>query len=430
MKVLMFFLVFVSYLFSSQDDSSYIEGLIKSQRYEEAIRILSSKKSKIEEDPKIGYYLGICYFKIGNYTLAEEYFEKSYYCGYSSSSLFYNLGVTKFKLKKYKEAIGFLEKTHTDRFIYDQSLYLMIVSYLKLKDKKAAIEKYKVLQKNYPYSINLLKAQDVLEKFGIDYRKYVAKNVVIYLQGSYGYETNINYVPEMYYELLGLSDSSYSTYVSVLFFDETVSVSLSSVLKNYLKYNNYNFKNFFGSLKFELIPKFNIDLVLSGGYYIEDRPLLRNLASKIKTKMYLDDLILEISAGCNTDEYLDTNYKLLNGVTTEYILSFKIGLLKADAGYKIKNTQSDLYSYTSLFLNSRIEKRFKKVSISIGANIIDKSFKVDRKDKINSFYSSLRIKLTNQFEVSFNYTNSTSDSSNALYSYKTQNYSFGIGLYF
>jgi len=270
----------------------------------------------------------------------------------------------------------------------------------------------------------------VLEKFGIDYRKYATKNVLIYLQGSYGYETNINYVPEMYYELLGLSDSSYSTYVSVLFFGKTVSVSLSSVLKNYLKYDNYNFKNFFGNLKFELIPKFNIDLVLSGGYYIEDKPLLRNLASKIKTKIDLDDLILEISAGCNTDEYLDTNYKLLNSVATEYILSFKIGLLKADAGYKIKNAQSDLYSYTSLFLNSRIEKRFKKVSISIGANIMEKSYKVDRKDKINSFYGSLRIKLTDQCEVSFNYTNSKSDSSNTLYSYKAQNYSFGIGLYF
>ena len=147
MKVLMFFLVFVSYLFSSQDDSSYIEGLIKSQRYEEVIRVLSSRESKIDKDPKIGYYLGICYFKIGNYTLAEEYFEKAYYCGYSSSSLFYNLGVTKFKLKKYKEAIEFFEKTHSDRFIYDKSLYLIIVSYLKLKDKKTAIEKYKILQK-------------------------------------------------------------------------------------------------------------------------------------------------------------------------------------------------------------------------------------------------------------------------------------------
>jgi tetratricopeptide (TPR) repeat protein len=126
---------FSSFLYAQQNEFMDINDLIKEGKYEQAIKILSSKEVEISSNPKVGYYLGICYFKTKNYELAEEYFEKAYKNGYITSNLLYNLGVTKYKLKKYKEAIEVLEKTKTDKLIYDKSLYLMIAANLKLRDK-------------------------------------------------------------------------------------------------------------------------------------------------------------------------------------------------------------------------------------------------------------------------------------------------------
>jgi len=431
-NIIMFLFVLTSLLFSQQNktfSTSDILFLIENHEYEKAIKILSSNEVEISSNPKIGYYLGICYFKTNKYDLAEKYFEEAYKNGYITSNLLYNLGITKYKLKKYKEAIEILEKTEIDKLVYDKSLYLMIVANLKLKDKKAAIRIYKKLKENYPYSIYILKAQEVLEKFGIDYKKYEKKNVLAYIYSSYGYDTNINYAAEEYYSLVGLKDYSYFAYFSILFFDDTYSISLGSILKNYLNYTQYNFKNFFVSSKINLMPLYDISLSLYGNYYLEKEPLQKSYGSKLKSRFNIDELIVEISLGYSFEDYINLNYQVLNGTMQDYSLTSRIGIIQANIGYKIKSAKSNEYSYNSLNYGIKLEKRFKKVLFSIGSNINDRQY-IDRKDKIVSPFANLSIKLTNQLELNFNYNYTQSNSSNILYTYKTQSYSFGLSLYF
>lgn len=420
---------FSSFLYAQQNEFMDINDLIKEGKYEQAIKILSSKEVEISSNPKVGYYLGICYFKTKNYELAEEYFEKAYKNGHITSNLLYNLGVTKYKLKKYKEAIEVLEKTKTDKLIYDKSLYLMIAANLKLRDKKSAINLYKELRETYPYSINLLKAQDLLEKYGIDHKKYDKKNFAGYLYGSYGYDTNINYAAEEYYNLVGLKDYSYFIYFSILFFDETYSISLGSMLKNYITHTEYNFKNFFSSFKITLIPSYDVSLTFFGNYYIEEEPLQKSYGLKLRSKFYIDELVLEPSLGYSFEDYFNFNYQVLNGPIQDYSLSSKLGVLQANVGYKIKSAESNDYSYNTLYYGAKLEKRFKTVLISFGGNISNKKYN-SRNDKITSIFANFAIKITNQAELNINYTYTYSNSSNTMYTYKTQSYFSGLSLYF
>ena len=430
-RILIFCFLFVSVFIYSETDEFFIEieNLIDNFKYEEAIKLLTSKGLEISVYPKVGYYLGVCYFKLKKYELAENFLEKAYNSGYRNEYLYYNLGVVKFKLKKYKEALFYLKKSKNNMFLADKSLYLIVTSYLKLGERDEAVEAYKELRNNFPYSINLLKTQDVLEKFNIDYKKYEYKNLSFYISPNLGYETNLNFASEKYYDIVGLKDYFYSTNISILFSEEPISFSLGLTLKNYLNYTNYNFKNFFTSVSFNLLRSPEMSFIMFGNYYVGDEPIQKDFGVKLKNIFNIEDLIFEISAGYIFEDFLNISYKELNGGTQEYCLSTKLGIFRLETMFRSKNAESNIYSYDMLSYGGRLEERFGKILVSLGALISNKSY-TNREDKIATLYTTTILELTQNSNLNFTYNNSKSDSSDEMYTYKTQNFSLNLDLYF
>ncbi len=364
-----------------------IKNLIKEEKYEEALNILSNYSDFISTQPHVGYYIGVCYFKLQNYQKAEEFFELALKNNYDKVELYYNLGVTKYKLGKYKEAILYLEKAKNSPLLGANSLYILISCYIKTKEYNKAKSAYIELYTNYPTSLYILKSQALLEKAGIGYTKLYKKNKTSYslnLSFEYGNDSNLGYTPN--YEIsysTPLKDSFSSYQGSLSIFNKSFYGSYKYYKKNYLEEELYNYSYHILSLRQKLYEEENFKLYgkLVGNYYLNENP-----ENTIITGQVIFELPVNIKVSNNLTlsyskyDYLKEGSDYLDGdlKTAGYSLNYNYssGYLSFNFEFKMRQTSSELvgseynYSYfivlgTSSYFNDIYTPYLKSYSYNL-----------------------------------------------------------------
>ncbi len=398
-KALFLFIIFFASLALYTQPIEEIKNLINSNKYEEALHILYNYIELISTQPYIAYYIGICHFKLRNYHKAEEFFELALKNNLTQIELYYNLGITKYKLKNYKEAITYLEKAKTSTLLAPSSLYTLISCYIKIKEYKKAKNTYIELYTNYSTSLYVLKAQDLLEKAGIDYTKFYKTTKAKYnlsFSIEYGNDSNLSYTPE--YEV------SYSTIVKDNFFSYHGGLSVFTrsfygyykyYKRDYLDTNNdfYNYSYHSLSLRQKLYEDINFSFYgkVIGSYHLNKEPENTIITAQTILELPLTDkLSNNLTLSYSKYDYLKESSNYLDGdlKSGSYSLNYSYigGYINLNFEIKSKQTSSEFtgteynYSYfivlgTSSYFNDAYTSYLKSYSY----NLISLDFSITQK---------------------------------------------------
>ncbi|MEN3013117.1 MAG: tetratricopeptide repeat protein [Endomicrobiia bacterium] len=362
----------------NQQNIEEIKKLIKTGNYQESLQKLLEYEVFISSFPEIGYYLGICYFRLKDYLNAEKFFELSFNFNYNTHQLYYNLGMTKYKLKKYKETIEWLKKIENVIEFEPKSLYVILACFLKLNDKEKALETFKKLFSKYPYSVYVLKSQTLLDKLNIDYSKVLtdsdSKRVFhrFSINFNYGQDNNISYVSSQDYSSIS------SSHVADNFFSYYLYGSLAfKKFFGYYKYykkshsnyvnSDYNFSlhSLFGNIRVYRSKNFILSLGCNGNYYEYEKPYSYFLSGDVNLEILDDkDTSLEIGYSYTSNNYFEGKEYLEGGTHLIEVALKNLAKTKFifTSSFKRKDTLSEYvaseynYSYyivdgTSVYIN-------------------------------------------------------------------------------
>jgi len=143
---------------------------------------------------------GISYFKQGNYSAAAKKFEQARKQGNRSTALYYNLGSVYFKLGQYKNAQSYFSLLTKQPKMKSLAEYNLGLIALKQKDSATA-KKYfnSIVKRAQDKKIVYLANQQLvlLANNNRSAKKSVSKKSSgsVYLSGSLGYDSNINFAP-------------------------------------------------------------------------------------------------------------------------------------------------------------------------------------------------------------------------------------------
>jgi len=142
---------------------------------------------------------GISYFKQGNYSAAVKQFEQARKQGNRSAALYYNLGSVYFKLEQYKNAQSYFKVLQKKPKMKSLAEYNLGLIALKQKDRAGAKKYFKTVVKTSQDKKIVYLANQQLQKLTSSKRskKTTASNKKssVYLSGSAGYDSNINFSP-------------------------------------------------------------------------------------------------------------------------------------------------------------------------------------------------------------------------------------------
>lgn len=358
--IFFYFLFFKNFIFSeflSPKEIEDINNLIKNNEYQQVLEKLSKWEVYSSTNPQISYYLGIANFKLKNYKEAERFFELCLKNGYKTKELFYNLAVTKYKLKKYKEAVEYFKNLENDFYLEPESLYISISCYLKLQDKQQALNTFKKLISKYPYSVYVIKSQNLLDKTKVDYSSILySSNIhhkfIIFL--GYGKDTNIGYVPQQYYKDLELSnvvDNFFSYYIYASIFTQKFYSYYKYSAKNHSNSQNssYNYLSHMLFLSHRFYKEDNISFIAKflGSYYEYEEPYTYNLTGGLDLE-FLENkhTSFQINYSYTTNDYF-SNRDYLKGPQHSvglYLNHTKTTKLNLGVSFKFKDTISDFVS--------------------------------------------------------------------------------------
>lgn len=162
-------------------------------KYEELISIASelSNKSQSKKSAELNKMLGDSYYKLGRYSEAIPYLEKSLQSpNVATPQDYYLLGFTLLEEKQYDKAKIYLEKaTNTNDSLSQNALYHLGVCYLQLNDKISAKSMFK---ESYKYDFD----NAIKEKALLNYAKLSCETNAAYNESIKAFQTYIDLFPK------------------------------------------------------------------------------------------------------------------------------------------------------------------------------------------------------------------------------------------
>ncbi|VAW59667.1 hypothetical protein MNBD_GAMMA08-1379 [hydrothermal vent metagenome] len=162
------------------------------------LTITSQATASTSSKQKIGanyFKIGTSYFKSENYESAAKSFERARKQGIRSTALYYNLGSTYYKLEDYTKAKKYfseLKKVKKMRSLAEYNLGLIAV---KQKDTNKAKKYFTSIIKTSNDSKLIHLAKKQLNNTKSSRKKPAKKKWSVYLNGSFGNDSNINFAP-------------------------------------------------------------------------------------------------------------------------------------------------------------------------------------------------------------------------------------------
>jgi len=179
-------------------------GYQKSMRYWLTIALvfISMQLNAAENASSVNqnFEQGISYFKQGDYSAAVEKFEQARKQGNRSTALYYNLGSVYFKLGQYKNAQRYFSALKKQPKMKSLAEYNLGLIALKQKDSASAKKYFNSIVKSGQDKKVIYLANQQLALLGNSNRpekKLTSKKSPgsVYLSGSLGYDSNINFAP-------------------------------------------------------------------------------------------------------------------------------------------------------------------------------------------------------------------------------------------
>lgn len=165
----------------------------KESKYEELIAIASelSNNSKSKNSSELNKMLGDAYYKLGRYSEAIPYLEKSVQePNVATSQDYYLLGFTLLEEKQYERAKTYLEKaTNNEDSLSQNALYHLGVCHLYLNDKISAKSMFK---ESYKYDFDKV----IKEKALLNYAKLSYETNAAYNESIKAFQTYIELFPK------------------------------------------------------------------------------------------------------------------------------------------------------------------------------------------------------------------------------------------
>ncbi len=124
-------------------------------RYEDVIEILDKVQKKIPPKSKkakelqglIYYWRGMCYSRINDYELAEEYLEKAIDANYNAKDIFYEYGQVLYVAQKMRKARIAFKRSVKNRYKMAVSLYYIASISQEIEDYKKAVTFYSMIER-------------------------------------------------------------------------------------------------------------------------------------------------------------------------------------------------------------------------------------------------------------------------------------------
>lgn len=374
------FIFFCCDLFTQ--DINTIKQLITKEQYQTIIDNYSSYETLISSYPEISYYLAVAYFKTQNYQKAEFIFHKLYKLRFRLAQTCFNLGITKYKLKKFNEAIKYLQIVKDyDLSLSAESMYVMIACYLNQDEKSKAIELYQELFEKFPNSLQVLKTQELFEKYGLDFKKdslySKPPKINFYLSIDYGYDNNINMVSVE--QVSGNSDTYYGiTTVMLLNYKQfTLLPSFEKIL--FSSFTSYNVDTY--NLALELTTAWG-RLSIFGREIRYQQPFSYDLGGSLQFSL-LSEPLSRLKLYYSNKIY--PQQKELNSTLYQACLNvFTNRKQKSSVGICIKRNLSEpIFSYTSFIPSVQAsEEIFRPLKININLSYEIKNYDWGRSDKL------------------------------------------------
>ena len=165
----------------------------KEKKYEDLIKIASelSNSSKSKNSSELNKMLGDAYYKLGRYSEAIPYLEKSVQePNVATSQDYYLLGFTLLEEKQYDRAKTYLEKAGNNNDSLSQNaLYHLGICYLQLNDKISAKSMFK---ESYKYDFDL----NIKEKALLNYAKLSYETNSAFNESIKAFQTYIELFPK------------------------------------------------------------------------------------------------------------------------------------------------------------------------------------------------------------------------------------------
>ncbi len=154
------------------------------------VLVLMMVSTHVYASAKDDFKQGVTYFKSENYVSAVEKFESARKQGMRTTALYYNLGSAYYKLQNYKKAESYfteLRKTAKMKSLAEYNLGLIAD---RQKSTRKAKKYFNLVVRNSKDKKLTYLAKQQLDKF-----KSVKKPWSVYLNGTAGYDSNINFAP-------------------------------------------------------------------------------------------------------------------------------------------------------------------------------------------------------------------------------------------
>lgn len=421
-------IIFIVNLFAENLNS--LEELVDKNQYQLIINKYSSYETNISSYPEVNYYLGIAYFKTGDYQKAESIFSELVKQNYKLANTYFNLGITKYKLKKYDEAIKYLELSKNyDITLAPECMYVIISCYLIQNKKDEALNLYRELVEQFPDSLQVLKTQELFEKYKISINKLSAyakqPKISFYFSTEYGYDTNINMVSLE--ETSGNSDSYYGIIATMLFNYKQITLVPSFEKVLYSSFSSYN------SDVYNLMLRYSFDKILLsvfGRQIVYGQPFNYEFGSELKFALrtvtpFIFKLVYSNKVYTENTELNTTVYQVIAEIYSDSTGRFSVG-----CGIK-RNLTQQIFSYYSFIPSVRLVKEISRILIAkTDINYEIRKYDWQRDDRI--FYSnfSLSILPVKNLEIVSSLTYTNSSSSVGYLSYQKTGLQVLLTLYF
>ena len=146
--------------------------------------------TQVYASPKEDFKQGVNYFKSQNYTGAVEKFESARKQGMRTTALYYNLGSAYYKLSNYKKAGAYFRELSKNSKMKSLAEYNLGLVAVKQKNTAKARGYFNSVVRNSNDNKLIYLAKQQLKKV-----RAVKKTWSVYLNGTVGYDSNINFAP-------------------------------------------------------------------------------------------------------------------------------------------------------------------------------------------------------------------------------------------
>ncbi|KPK97965.1 MAG: hypothetical protein AMJ95_06535 [Omnitrophica WOR_2 bacterium SM23_72] len=133
---------------------------LMNRQFEEAIPEFQTAL-KIDPNPDLYYYLGVCSYSLEQYRQAIDYLEKAAAEIKDDNEIYYNLGISHYALRQYPQAVGYLKKALEIDPQDADSYGVLGTCHLILGERKSAKEELSKSIELFRKQGDYLKASDV-----------------------------------------------------------------------------------------------------------------------------------------------------------------------------------------------------------------------------------------------------------------------------